>query len=195
MCVRTGSPAKKILRILLPQTTVFRHQKVDGDSCEFPPCNPCYLLCRRHAPYCIISVTALAAWCLLVWDRRSVERLPPYLAGLLSGMRRQSVPDVARSMLPYNLDTMLPRVALLRTARALRFACSSMLLTAAQRRLMVTPTCCFERRKCSFPLLLLLLFLWLHNQSCSAPRDMSIGTLTSVYFGRQSGVNHPPPKM
>ena len=67
--------------------------------------------CSADAMLHIISVTALAAWCLLVWDRRSVERLPPYLAGLLSGMRRQSVPDVARSMLPYKLDTMLPRVA------------------------------------------------------------------------------------
>ena len=94
--------------------TVFKHQKcakVDGDSCEFRPYNP-YLLCGLPMP-CSISVTALAAWCLLVWDCRSVERLPPYLAGLLGGMRRQSVPDVARSMLPYKLDTMLPRVAAL----------------------------------------------------------------------------------
>ena len=114
--MRGGSPAKKILSILLPQTTVFKHQKcakVNGDSCEFRPCNPCYLLCRRHPTPCSISVTTLAAWCLLVWDRRSVERLPPYLASLWSGIRRKSVPDVARSMLPYKLDTMLPRVAAL----------------------------------------------------------------------------------
>ena len=112
--VRGGSPAKKIFSILLTQMTVFKHQKcakVDGDSCEFRPYNP-YLLCGLPMP-CSISVTALAAWCLLVWDCRSLERLPSYLAGLLGGIRRQSVPDVARSMLPYKFDTMLPRIAAL----------------------------------------------------------------------------------
>ena len=72
---------------------------------------------------------------------------------------------------------------------------SSMLSTAAQRRLMVTPIRCLESRKCSFPLHLLLLFLWCHKQSCSAPRDMYIGTLTSVYFGRSWSAHGPPPKM
>ena len=46
---------------------------------------------------------------------------------------------------------------------------SSMLSTAAERRLMVTPMSCLEGRKCSFLLYLLLLFLWHHNQSCSPP--------------------------
>ena len=72
---------------------------------------------------------------------------------------------------------------------------SSMLSTAAERRLMVTPICCLESRKCSFLLHLLLLFLWSHKQKCSAPRDMSIGTLTLLYLGRPLGVHWTPPKM
>ena len=73
--------------------------------------------------------------------------------------------------------------------------CSSMLMPAAERRPMVTPISYLEGRKCSFLLYLLLLFLWHHNQSCSPHRDMSIQTLTSVYFGRQLGFNWTPPKM
>ena len=72
---------------------------------------------------------------------------------------------------------------------------SSMLSTAAERRLMVTPISCLESRKCSFLLHLLLLFVWSHKQSCSAPRDMSIQTLTLLYLGRSLGVHYPPPKM
>jgi len=57
----------------------------------------------------------------------------------------------------------------------LRFRCCmcfcmlrcSMLLPAAERRPTVTPTSYLEGRKCSFPLYLLLLFWWCHNQSCS----------------------------
>ena len=72
---------------------------------------------------------------------------------------------------------------------------SSMLSTAAERRLMVTPISCLESRKCSFLLHRLLLVLWSHKQKCSAPRDMSIGTLSSVWFGRPLGVHWTPPKM
>ena len=53
----------------------------------------------------------------------------------------------------------------------------------------------FGKRKCSFLLHLLLLFLWSHKQKCSAPRDMSIETLSSVWFGRSRRAPEPPPKM
>ena len=63
---------------------------------------------------------------------------------------------------------------------------SSMLSTAAERRLMVTPISCLESRKCSFLLHLLLLFVWSHKQSCSAPVEICpyIQTLTLLYLGR-----------
>ena len=48
-----------------------------------------------------------------------------------------------------------------------------------ERRPTVTPISCLEGRKCSVPLLLLLLLLRLHIQSCSAPREVSIETLNS----------------
>ena len=89
---------------------------------------------------------------------------------------------------------------LMRTIRVLRFRCCmcfcmlrcSMLLPAAERRPTVTPISYLEGRKCSFPLTLSLLLCWCHNQSCLAPRDMSIQTLSSVYFSRSLQAHYIP---
>ena len=148
------------------------------------------LLCRRaHACSPNTAVTSAAACCLVI-------NLPPDCAAAVHSAafwRRQQADDLC-FQLPSH-DLLLTHV--LRRRRRICFCVlrSSMLSTAAQRRFMVTPIRCLESRKCSFPLHLLLLFLWCHKQSCSAPRDMSIGTLTLLYLGRSWSAHGPPPKM
>ena len=132
--------------------------------------------CSVGAPHACSPITAMrtaAASCLLA--DQSATRLCCCCAfcGLLWQRQRAHVFQLQSH------DLLLCVCFASLAAAAAHVCCmlrSSMLLTAAQRRLMVTPISYLKGRKCSFPLTLLLLLLWLHNQSCSAPRDMSIET-------------------
>ena len=190
MCVRTGvrggSPAKKFLPPFLrngPFLLVFSSSFFTVNGFHSVAKVACSLLLRRpsaiHAACCFLCSCLSSTWSL------------PDTAGAI-GMQSAAFGSVSKATTCICGLRRRMLLLLMRTIRVLRFRCCmcfcmlrcSMLLPAAERRPTVTPISYLEGRKCSFPLTLLLLFWWCHNQSCSAPRDMSIGTLTSVYLSR-----------
>ena len=182
--MRGGSPATNFLTQLSSKLPVFPWCFFVTWSCsQWPKFRPA-ACCSVGAPHACSPITAMstaAASCLLA--DQSATRLCCCCAfcGLLWQRQRAHVFQLQSH------DLLLCVCFASLAAAAAHVCCmlrSSMLLTAAQRRLMVTPISYLEGRTCSFPLTLLLLLLWLHNQSCSAPRDMSIETFTSVYLSR-----------
>ena len=184
MCVRTGvrggSPAKKIL------TRIRRKTAFPGDdfwvvssarSAKFrlqPAAS------RVSAQYkMLLSYSSRAAACLHAASATRLLCCCRAFCGLLAASAYSKLTSCASSCRRM-LWLLTPTVLRHRHRTYFCVLRSSMLSTAAERRLMVTPISCLEGRKCSFLLCLLLLLCWCHKQSCSAPRDMSIGTLSSV---------------
>ena len=181
--MRGGSPAKKILPpflrkwpFLLGLSSSFFTLKSFhsvAKSCLQPaaPRRPSAI----HAACCFLCSCLSFTWSL------------PDTAGAI-GMQSAAFGSVSKAMTCICGLRRRWLLLLMRTIRVLRFRCCmcfcmlrcSMLLPAAERRPTVTPISYLEGRKCSFPLTLLLLFWRCHNQSCSAPRDMSIETLIGV---------------
>ena len=168
--MRGGSPATIFLP-LSPQNSRFSLVFFRSWSCsqwpKFSALQPAALAARRtHACSPITAMRTAAASCLLA--DQSATRLCCCCAfcGLLWQRQRAHVFQLQSH------DLLLCVCFASLAAAAAHVCCmlrSSMLLTAAQRRLMVTPISYLEGRKCSFLLYLLLLFICLHNQSCSPP--------------------------
>ena len=178
--VRGGSPAKKFLPPFLRKRpfllsfsssffTVKSFHSV-AESCLQPAAPSAERAPPIHAACCFLCSCLSSTWSL------------PDTAGAI-GMQSAPFGSVSKAM---TCICGLRRRMLLLLMRAydtrFAFPVLHVLLHAAlqhaaarrrpERRPTVTPISCLEGRKCSVPLLLLLLLLRLHIQSCSAPREV-----------------------